>query len=96
MSAPTVSDNATEQRFEHETEHGTAVLDYRRDGDRLILSHTEVPEAAEGEGIGGALVRAAFDHARREGLRVVPVCPFVAAWLERNPDQADIADRASR
>lgn len=96
MSAPTVGDNAAEQRFERETDHGTALLAYRRDGDRLLLTHTEVPEAAEGEGIGGSLVRAAFDHARREGLRVVPVCPFVAAWLERNPDQADIVERASR
>jgi len=96
MSAPTVSDNAAEQRFERDTGHGPAVLAYRRDGDRLFLTHTEVPEAAEGEGIGGALVRAAFDHARREGLRVVPLCPFVAAWLERHPDQGDIVERASR
>lgn len=96
MSAPTVSDNAAEQRFERDTDHGTAVLSYRRDGDHLLLTHTEVPEAAEGDGHGGALVRAAFDHARREGLRVVPICPFVAAWVERHPDQADLVDRASR
>ena len=96
MTAPTVSDNAAEQRFESETEHGTAVLAYRRDGDRLLLTHTEVPEAAEGEGHGSALVAAAFDHARREGLRVVPICPFVAAWVERNLDRADIVDQASR
>ena len=96
MPAPTVSDNAAEHRFERETEHGTAVLAYRRDGDRLLLTHTEVPEPDEGAGHGGALVRAAFDHARREGLRVVPICPFVAAWLQRHPDQADIVDRATR
>ena len=96
MTAPTVTDNAAERRFERDTGHGTAVLSYRREGDRLFLTHTEVPEAAEGDGHGGALVRAAFDHARREGLRVVPICPFVAAWLKRHPDQEDIVDRASR
>jgi predicted GNAT family acetyltransferase len=96
MTAPTVTDNAAERRFERETDHGTAVLSYRREGDRLLLTHTEVPQAAEGDGHGSALVQAAFDHARREGLRVVPVCPFVAAWVERNPDQADVAEQASR
>ena len=94
MTAPI--DNAAAHRFEQETEHGTAVLAYTRDDDRLILTHTEVPQADEGEGHGGALVQAAFDHARREGLRVVPVCPFVTAWLERHPDQRDLVDRASR
>ena len=96
MPDTAVTDNAAEHRFELETDHGTAVLAYRREDDRLLLTHTEVPEAAEGEGHGSALVQAAFDRARRDGLRVVPICPFVAAWLERHPDQADVAESSSR
>lgn len=96
MPEPTVTHAADRHRFESETGHGTAVLAYSRDDDRLLLTHTEVPEAAEGEGVGSALVAAAFDHARQDGLRVVPICPFVVAWLERHPDQEDIVDRATR
>ncbi|MCW2725330.1 MAG: hypothetical protein JWN35_2251 [Frankiales bacterium] len=40
----------------------------------------------EGHGVGGALVREAVGWARGEGLEVVPLCPFAASWLERNPD----------
>lgn len=96
MTRATVRDDAAEQRFELRTDHGTAVLAYRRDGDRLVLTHTEVPQADEGEGHGSALVAAAFDRARRDGLRVVPICPFVTAWLDRHPEHRDIVDDASR
>jgi predicted GNAT family acetyltransferase/glutaredoxin len=62
---------------------------HRRDG-RIALTHTEVDEALEGRGLGGALVAAALDDARREGLEVVPLCPFVAAYIERHPEYQDL------
>ena len=97
MPRPDVADNPAEHRFESRTPSGLAFLTYRRDeDDRLVLLHTEVPEDDEGEGYGSALVRAAFDQAREQGRRVVPLCPFVHAWLQRHPDQADLADSASR
>jgi predicted GNAT family acetyltransferase len=84
----TVTNNETEQRFEVTVDGHRAELTYRTDADRLVLVHTEVPDALEGRGIGGDLVTAAVDHAARHGLRLVPHCPFARGWLERHPDVA--------
>ena len=56
----------------------------------LTMTHTVVDPAVEGHGIGGALVRAAFDDARERGLAVLPQCAYVRAWLARHPDQLDL------
>ena len=69
-----------------------AELRYHRNGNRLALIHTEVPEELEGRGFGGRLVIAAVDRAAREGLTIVPYCPFARGWLERH---SDVADRAA-
>jgi uncharacterized protein len=84
----TVTNNETEQRFEITVDGHRAELTYRSRGDRLVLVHTEVPDALEGRGIGGDLVTAAVDLAARRGLRLVPQCPFARGWLERHPDVA--------
>ena len=63
---------------------------YERREDVVVLTHTEVDPAAEGKGVGSALARAALDGARAAGLRVVPQCPFIATWIERHPDYADL------
>ena len=47
-----------------------------------------MPEQLEGHGIGGALVTAAIDRAARDGMTVVPLCPFARGWLERHPEVA--------
>ncbi|HEY0970863.1 MAG TPA: GNAT family N-acetyltransferase [Gemmatimonadales bacterium] len=81
---PGVTHDPSNDRFEIDLPSGQATLKYALEGDRLILLHTEVPREAEGQGYGGALVRAALDHAREEGLRVLAVCPFASAYLERH------------
>jgi len=86
--APEVTDNQAESRFELSTDGRLAELLYRRNGKRLVLVHTEVPVELEGHGIGGRLVTAAVDRAAREGMTVVPLCPFALGWLERHPDVA--------
>src|SRR5512138_2381445 len=61
--------------------------------DRLLrLVHTEVPPAARGKGHGDRLARAALEYARREGLRVSPLCPFVAKYIERHPEYKPLVD----
>lgn len=81
-------------RFAVHAEGKTAVLDYQRVGGRLVLPHTGVPRELEGRGIGSQLARAALDWAREEGLKVVPVCPFVRAYLKRHPEYSDLLTRA--
>ena len=87
-----VTDNQPESRFELRVDGLLAELPYRRNGNRLVLIHTEVPEELEGRGLGGALVTAAVNRAAREGLTVVPLCPFARGWLQRHPDVAGRAD----
>jgi predicted GNAT family acetyltransferase len=86
-----VIDNTGASRFELREDGRLAELIYRVRGDRLVLVHTEVPVELEGRGIGGRLVTAAVDRAVREGLTLVPLCPFARGWLERHPEAASKA-----
>lgn len=83
-----VTDNPAQSRFELDTDGHVAELVYHRNGRRLVIIHTDVPVELEGRGIGGRLVTAAIDRAAREGLTVVPLCPFARSWLERHADEA--------
>ena len=69
-------------RFEMDLDGGVAYSNYRRDGNVLTILHTEVPAALNGRGIGSALARGILDLARAQGLKVVPVCPFVSGVSE--------------
>lgn len=71
---------------------GTRVgeLSYHRRDTEIVALHTEVSETAEGKGVGGALARALLDDAREGDLKVVPQCPFVAGFLDRHPEYADL------
>ena len=88
----TVRDHRDADRFEAVDAEGAVAgfAEYKRYDDRIVFTHTEVQEAFEGKGIGSTLVREALDAARAEGLRVVPQCPFVKAWIARHPDYADV------
>lgn len=83
-----VVDNEAARRFELSIDGRLAELVYDRDGDRLVLLHTGVPDELEGRGLGGILVAAAVERAVEEGLTVVPQCPFARRWLRRHPEVA--------
>ena len=85
-----VTHNEARRRFEWEEGGHTAHLDYVRREDRILLVHTEVPEALAGRGLGGTLAKAALDYARANELAVVPKCPFVASYLVRHPEYQDL------
>lgn len=59
---------------------------YRLDGERITMYHTEVEPEYEGRGLGDELARAALDDVRRRTLVLVPVCPFIAGYIRRHPD----------
>jgi hypothetical protein len=85
---PEIVDDERAGRLTSVVDGSRAELVYRRDGDRLVLVHTEVPDDLEGRGIGGALVTAGIDKAEALGLTVVPECPFARGWLARHPAAA--------
>lgn len=68
---------------------GTA--DYRVDGDRIVMSHTVIDRSYRGTGLGSVLVRGALDDIRATGRHVVPVCWYVAQFIDENPSYADLA-----
>lgn len=76
----------TGSRFELREADGVARLRYRLDGDRLVLEHTTVPDELGGRGIGSALVAAAVERARADGLSLLAECKFASAWLHRHAD----------
>ena len=81
-----VQNNEAASRFEVTRGVELAVLDYRRQGNQIVLVHTGVPPALEGQGVGSALAKTALEFARQNGLVVVPQCPFVRAYLKRHPE----------
>jgi uncharacterized protein len=85
-AGPEITDNSEDSRFEARANGAVAELIYRRRADRLVLVHTDVPDALSSRGIGGLLVQAAVTRAAAEGLTIVPLCPFARSWLERHPD----------
>jgi predicted GNAT family acetyltransferase len=61
-----------------------------RPNGRISLVHTEVLPSYEGRGLAGRLVAGALDDARARGLQVVPICPYVQAYVRRHPEYEDI------
>jgi predicted GNAT family acetyltransferase len=87
---PDVRHNTPEQRFEVVIDGALARADYRMHGNAMRIFHTEVPHHLEGRGIAAALVRAALEHARTEGLRVEPACSYVRGYMQRHPETHDL------
>lgn len=87
-----VRDHPEESRFEVVDPSGEVAgfAAYRRYEDRVVFTHTVVEDAFEGRGVGSRLARAALDAVREEGLRVVPQCPFIRAFVDRHPAYADL------
>jgi predicted GNAT family acetyltransferase len=88
----TVENHPELQRFVFPLDGGEpAYIDYSVNPDgALDLLHVEVPAAARGRRVGSDLVRGTMEMARREGFRVAPLCPFVAAWVRRHPEFHDV------
>jgi uncharacterized protein len=86
-----VRDNPDELRYEI-LRDGRLLgeIRYRTEPGVITLVHTEVTSAAEGQGVGSRLVAGALEDIRARGLSLVPVCPFVRAYLARHPEHSDL------
>jgi predicted GNAT family acetyltransferase len=85
--------NSDELRIETTVEDRLSKIDYQLDGGRIYYYHTEVPPELGGRGIASSMAKFALDYAREQGLGVVPLCPFVAVYIQRHPEyQALVVD----
>jgi predicted GNAT family acetyltransferase len=87
-----VTDHPKASRYEVTVDGALAgFAAYRIHDDRIVFTHTEVDDAYEGQGVGGALARGALDDVRARGeYKVTALCPFIAAWIERHPSYQDL------
>jgi predicted GNAT family acetyltransferase len=91
-----IVNNEAAHRYEARVDGVLALVQYRRQGERIVFLHTEVPEVLEGRGIGSALARHVLDDAREQGLTVVPRCPFIAEYIRRHPDYLPLVEPSER
>ena len=88
-----VRDNPERHRFEIDLGDGTfAIAEYTLRPGKIMFTHTEVPEAHEGKGIGTTLMRFALGAARERGLKVIPICPFFAAYMQKHAKVQNLLD----
>jgi predicted GNAT family acetyltransferase len=94
---PVVVDNPSERRFEvHLDGEVVGRAHFLPAGDSVIVSHTEVDEGHEGEGLGSLLVRETLERIRASGKSVIPTCPFTAAYIRRHPEFVDLVEESLR
>jgi predicted GNAT family acetyltransferase len=101
-NAPPVEDAAVERedgpskgRYRLVVDGVEAEMTYSRAGDGLIIiDHTEVPTALRGRKVGERLVRQAIEDARRDGIEIIPLCPFAKAQINRHPEWQDVLSRS--
>jgi predicted GNAT family acetyltransferase len=90
-SAVVVTDVPEEWRYEGRIDDRlVGFVTYQRTSGTITFLHTEVLPGSEGGGVGGRLARSVLDDARARGLRVRPICPFIAAYIRRHPEYADL------
>jgi predicted GNAT family acetyltransferase len=88
---PTVRNDPEANRYEiREGDQLLGIVAYQHRGSTLVMTHTEVDQDAGRSGLGSSLVRSALDDVRSQGIKVVPLCPFVRGWIDRHPDYADL------
>jgi uncharacterized protein len=93
LALPDIRQNVARHRYEFDTEAGAALAFYRLHDGVMTFTHTEVPAALRGRGIGSAMMRAVLDDARAQGLKVVAACPFVADYIGRHAEFAGLLAR---
>jgi uncharacterized protein len=88
----TVTNNTDRHRFEAvaQSSNLAGFVDYQETSELVVLTHTEVAPAFEGQGIGSALARAALDDVRERRLKALVVCPFIIGWLRHHPEYRDL------
>jgi uncharacterized protein len=82
--------NEAENRFETWIDNQLSKLDYLQDGNIMVMTHVDVYPEHRGQGIAGKLTQVALEYAKEKSFRVIPMCPYVAAYIRRNPRYGDL------
>ena len=85
-----IRQNSDLHRFEMDVAGGMALAVYRLADGVMTFTHTEVPAAMRGRGLGSQMMHGVLQSVRAQGLKVVPRCPFVGAFIGRHPQYADL------
>jgi predicted GNAT family acetyltransferase len=88
--AAAVRDNTALSRFELDVGGVTAFVNYRLADGAITLLHTETPAQARGQGIASRLVEGVLEAVRARGLKVIPRCAFVRAYIAAHPEFRDL------
>lgn len=88
-----VRNNTDENRYELSVDGHLAATYYRIADGVITFVHTKVPDALAGRGVASTLIKGALDQVRAAGLKVVPQCPFVRAYIEKHSDYADLLNQ---
>ena len=97
MDDITISDNREAHRFELRSGGEVAAhSEYNLVTGAVLFTHTEVLPAYEGKGLGSQLAKFALDDVRQRGLKVIPVCKFIAGYIHRHPEYQDLVSEVNR
>ena len=84
------TDNKGSFYIERDGKHVAEMTFSKAGDDKIIIDHTEVDDSLQGEGAGKQLVEASVHYARRKGIKILPLCPFAKATIEKNSDWHDV------
>lgn len=85
-----VRNNPAQKRYELQVEGHVAATYYEISNGVITFVHTEVPKELGGKGVGSKLIKGALDQVRAAGLKVIPQCPFVKAYIDKHAEYADL------
>ena len=85
-----IVNNKAHQRYELAVDGHLAATYYKIADGVITFIHTEVPPELGGKGIASKLIKGALDQVRAEGLKVIAQCPFVKAYIDKHPEEADL------
>ncbi|MGD9841670.1 MAG: GNAT family N-acetyltransferase [Steroidobacteraceae bacterium] len=85
-----VIDNPARSRYELQVAGQLAFIDYRRNAGVVSMTYAKVPAELNGRGIGATLVKGALELARAQGEQVIPLCSFIATYIQRHPEYTQL------
>lgn len=85
-----IEHNEAASRFEVQIDGKLSLVDYIKQENVLVVTHTGVPTELEGRGIAAALTKALLEYVRKNNLKVKPVCPYTKAYIQKHADYNDL------